>query len=37
MPTTITDRWRASMLVLVLCAVSVMSAVAAGETTVLTL
>ena len=37
MPTTITDRWRASMRVLVLCAVSVMSAVAAGETTVLTL
>ena len=37
MPTTITDRWRASMRVLVLCAASVMSAVAAGETTVLTL
>jgi outer membrane protein, heavy metal efflux system len=37
MPTTITDRWRASMRVLVLCAVSVMSAVAAGETTVFTL
>ena len=37
MPTTITDRRRASMRVLVLCAVSVMSAVAAGETTVLTL
>jgi cobalt-zinc-cadmium efflux system outer membrane protein len=37
MPTTITDRRRASMRLLVLCAVSVMSAVAAGETTVLTL
>ena len=37
MPTTITDRRRAPMRVLVLCAVSVMSAVASGETTVLTL
>ena len=37
MSTTITDSRRASMRVLVLCAVSVMSAVAAGETTVLTL
>ena len=37
MSTTITDPRRASMRVLVLCAVSVMSAVAAGETTVLTL
>ena len=37
MPTTITDHRSASMRVLVLCAVSVMSAVAAGETTVLTL
>jgi cobalt-zinc-cadmium efflux system outer membrane protein len=37
MPTTITDRRHASVRVLVLCAVSVMSAVAAGETTVLTL
>ena len=37
MPTTITDHRPASMRVLVLCAVSVMSAVAAGETTVLTL
>jgi cobalt-zinc-cadmium efflux system outer membrane protein len=37
MPTTITDHRPASMRVLVLCAVSVMSAVAAGETAVLTL
>ena len=37
MPTTITDHRSASMRVLVLCAVSVMSAVAAGQTTVLTL
>lgn len=37
MPTTTTDRRRAAMRVLVLCAVSVMSGVAAGETTVLTL
>ena len=37
MPTTITDHRSASMRVLVLCAVSVMSAVAAGETAVLTL
>ena len=37
MPMTITDHRSASMRVLVLCAVSVMSAVAAGETTVLTL
>jgi cobalt-zinc-cadmium efflux system outer membrane protein len=37
MPTTITDRRRASMRLLELCAVAVLAAVAAGETTVLTL